>query len=579
MASAVSTPTGFRVEKPCQSARLQPGPDCISLLAGGAMAGAGTNPGSVWYLWVNDEAFGPIDIPQLRTLRDKGLLQSDHWVRRVGDEGWIRAAGVEGVFDTEPPGAAAVPTERASAQPPPLENVISSDKTDNAAPPDHRPGNYVARHWRGELSLPVSYWINGFLGNVGALVVIMLLGQGLDFKQEFRPAIALLVVTAIWATVLVVAIWQYVGVWRSATNYANKNVRSYWGGVAKFMVCIAALRVGIQIFTAGIPQITEFAKIYAGNDDVGTYKFQVLNGGQELEFTGGIAFGAAKAFEGFADASNGLKTVRLTSIGGRISEAQRIADQVKRRGLNTYVPDYCVSACTIIFLGGRQRFIDSGTRLGFHQPDFPGITDEERKQMIADEERRLTSMGVSPAFAKKANLASPKNMWYPNVGELLAEHIATRVLDVGNSAVAYAPFVSPDGSFSVDFGGVPKLKKELGIPLKTLSYDSYIWSVESRTAYKAVSMFVYSKVPSFDYDAAVAGAAESTKARVVSQKRITQGDLDGRDVVLEAPNAMGMRMRLFFVRGRFYQILFVGKSGETSAPGVDEFLASFRIKP
>jgi hypothetical protein len=150
---------------------------------------------------------------------------------------------------------------------------------------------------------------------------------------------------------------------------------------------------------------------------------------------------------------------------------------------------------------------------------------------------------------------------------------------VGNSAVAYAPFISPDGSFSVDFGGVPTLKKELGVLAKTLSYDSYIWSVESRTAYKAVSMFVYSKVPSFDYDAAVAGAAESTKARVVSQKRITQGDLDGRDVVLEAPNAMGMRMRLFFVGGRFYQILFVGKSGETSAPGVDEFLASFRIKP
>jgi hypothetical protein len=544
------------------------------------MAGADTNPERVWYLWVNDEEFGPVDISQLRTLGEKGLLQPDHWVRHAVGEGWIRASDVlGGLFGMEPGGVAAIPIERASAQPPPLENVVSSDNTKSAAHLEGLSRNYVTRHWRGELSLPVSYWINGFLGNVGAVIVVTLLGQGLDFKEEFQPAIALLLVTAIWATVLIVAIWQSVGVWRSATNYSDKNVRSYWGGVAKFMVCIAALRVGSQIFMAGIPQITEFAKIYAGNDDVGTYKFQVLNGGQELEFTGGIPFGTAKAFEGFADALNGLKTVRLTSVGGRIAEAQRIADQIKRRGLNTYAPDYCVSACTIIFLSGRQRFIDSGTRLGFHQPDFPGISNEERRQMIADEEKRLTSMGVSLAFARKANLASPNNMWYPNVPELLTEHIATRVLDAGNNAVAYAPFVSPDGNFSVDFGGVPTLKKELGIPAKTSSYDSYIWSVESRTVYKAVSMFVYSEIPSLDYDGAVAGAAESAKAKVVSLKHITQGDLDGRDVVLEAPDSIGMRMRLFFVGGRFYQVLFAGNSSEISAPGVDEFLDSFRIKP
>src|SRR5580704_2380264 len=137
--------------------RLPPGPDCVSLPAGGAMAGADTNPGRVWYLWVNDEAFGPIDLPQLRMLREKGLLQSDHWVRRVGDEDWIRAASVAGLFDTEPPGTAAIRVERASVQPPPLENVISSDKVEDATPPDHRSRNYVARHWRGQLSLPVSY--------------------------------------------------------------------------------------------------------------------------------------------------------------------------------------------------------------------------------------------------------------------------------------------------------------------------------------------------------------------------------------------------------------------------------------
>jgi hypothetical protein len=90
-------------------------------------------------------------------------------------------------------------------------------------------------------------------------------------------------------------------------------------------------------------------------------------------------------------------------------------------------------------------------------------------------------------------------------------------------------------------------------------------------------MFIYSKLPSFDYDGAVAGAAESAKAKVVSQKPIALGGLDGREVVFEAPDSLEMRMRLFFVKGRFYQILFVGKSGESGTPAVDAFLDSFRF--
>lgn len=32
--------------------------------------------------------------------------------------------------------------------------------------------NYLVRHWRGELSLGVSYWVNRFLANVAALFVV-----------------------------------------------------------------------------------------------------------------------------------------------------------------------------------------------------------------------------------------------------------------------------------------------------------------------------------------------------------------------------------------------------------------------
>jgi hypothetical protein len=546
------------------------------------MDGAGTNSDAIWYVWVNDRQFGPVDIGQLRTLKEKGLLQPDHWVLRAGSEDWMSAANIANLFETIPR-ATTVPSLKVERllEPPSDDRELPMDEAVAPAQTKRLGKNYFARHWRGELSLPVSYWVNGFLGNIIAAIVIAFLAQGLDFQDEYRPELALVLITAIWATVLFVTIWQTVGVWRAANNYSAKNIRSFWGGIAKFMVCVAVLRLGGQFATTAIPQITEFVKIYRGDAEVGKYKFRILNGGQELEFTGGITFGAAKAFVGFADALSGLKTVRLTSNGGRLFEAQLIAEQIKKRGLNTFVPSYCVSACTIVFLSGMERFIDPKSRLGFHQPDFPGISDQARQEMIAIEQRRLISLGVSRAFAHKVNSTPPKNMWYPTVSELLADHIVTRVLETGDSPVAYAPFVSPEGAFSADFGGIPALAKELGIPLKDgskdSSYDSYMWTLESGEAYKAVSMFTYSKPQPLDYDGAISGAANSVNATVVSQKRITLNGVDGREAIFDAPKSIQMRMRLFIVKGRLYEILIVTKSGGASTAALDAFLDSFRV--
>jgi hypothetical protein len=102
---------------------------------------------------------------------------------------------------------------------------------------------------------------------------------------------------------------------------------------------------------------------------------------------------------------------------------------IKARNLSTYVASDCLSACTIIFLSGTERLISPGGKLGFHQPDFPGLTSKERQEILADQEQRLEQLGVSPAFAHKANMATPDDMWYPAISELVAEHVVTRVVN------------------------------------------------------------------------------------------------------------------------------------------------------
>jgi hypothetical protein len=292
-------------------------------------------------------------------------------------------------------------------------------------PPQGRQ-NYFARHWRGELSLPLSYWVNGTLSGVIAGIGIAGFGAVI-YQGEAQPLIWLISLSTIWIFTSVLAVWQVVGIWRSATHY-QQNGKRFWGGVAKALMVLGALQVAFSFFAVATPQIAGIFEIVTGDSHVGPHQFRVLSSGEMLEFSGGITFGVAKEMEGFLNAMTSVKTVRLNSIGGRILEAQKMSDLIKVRRLSTLVEKDCVSACTIVFLGGTDRAILSNARLGFHQPAFRGMTAADRRIAIANEERRLQGFGLSRAFAERANRAEPGSMWFPDTNELLREHVVTRIV-------------------------------------------------------------------------------------------------------------------------------------------------------
>jgi hypothetical protein len=67
------------------------------------------------------------------------------------------------------------------------------------------------------------------------------------------------------------------------------------------------------------------------------------------------------------DARPNARTLVLNSPGGAVDSALVIAQEVRRRGLKTYVPDGmgCYSACAYIFFAGENRIADG--ELGVHQ--------------------------------------------------------------------------------------------------------------------------------------------------------------------------------------------------------------------
>jgi hypothetical protein len=317
----------------------------------------------------------------------------------------------------EIPQAAAAASAAPHPLPPPLPPPL----------PKPQSQNYFARHWRGELSLPVSYWLNGTLGGIVVGAAIAGFGTVIALHNNAQPLMWLIAIGAIWLCVLIFTTWQAVGVWRSATRY-KRSGRSFWGGAAKTMVVIGAVQSAATFVTVGAPQLAGIFEIVTGDSEVGPHQFHILANGQMLEFSGGITFGVAKEMEGFLNAMGGVKTIRLNSIGGRILEAQKMSDIIKARALSTLVVRDCLSACTIVFLGGKERYVASTARLGFHQPAFRGMTTSERRGTIAEEIQRLQRFGLSKAFAERANTATPSGMWYPDKGELLKEHVVTKVI-------------------------------------------------------------------------------------------------------------------------------------------------------
>ncbi|CAN7280694.1 ATP-dependent Clp protease proteolytic subunit [Bradyrhizobium sp. LjRoot220] len=286
--------------------------------------------------------------------------------------------------------------------------------------------NFMARHWRGELSLPRSYWINYLLLGIGVGLALGALSAAVDLRAIEQPVYWLISLGLTWGVISLFTIWGGVGVWRAATAYRRAGKR-FWGVAAKVIIGLGALHLVYSLLFVAIPQSLGIYEIVAGDTRLASHQFKVLNNGTMLDFSGGISFGTAKEFETMLKAMDNVRTVRLNSNGGRIAEAQKIADLIKARGLSTYVTQQCASACTIMFLGGKQRHLHASARLGFHQPYFRGMTANEQRVVIAREQARLQKFGLSHAFAERANAASPSGMWFPEQSELLRERVVTSI--------------------------------------------------------------------------------------------------------------------------------------------------------
>ncbi|UHC15330.1 hypothetical protein LRS73_22835 [Methylobacterium currus] len=155
-------------------------------------------------------------------------------------------------------------------------------------------------------------------------------------------------------------------------------------------------------------------------------------GRRDVRLWGDLNDGTAARLRQLLDANPGVTRLHLTSDGGLVDEGVAIGELVAERGLSTYVPDYCVSACTLAFVRGRERLIVADSRLGFHAPYEPGLFGQMIPVDASDERGRYLAAGLEPAFVDHALATPSRDVWIPDPARLRAAGVVTRVVGPGD---------------------------------------------------------------------------------------------------------------------------------------------------
>jgi GYF domain 2 len=386
-----------------------------------------------WYFHDGKKKFGPFALHELiaKLATYPNPLGIFTW--RAGFEGWRSSGDVPelaNLLSAPPPPC--LPTLRAD----PESRIGLSEAKGTAS---HN--NFIAKNWRGEYPLWLTYWIFGFLGNIILLGIANVAIEVLFANAAYEPHSAFVAVSFIWLWRLAVSIWLLVAIWRSASRSIQERKRigkgGPWAELAMGGTILGVFHLIAAFATGGLPQLAELSRMaFADDPSTPAYSIRVMRDGTEAEITGGFKYGLTDDFLKILRASSRINVVHLNSLGGRIGEAESLNKIIRDRGLITYTSYRCLSACTVAFAGGRERWVDSRAKLGFHGPGFPGMSDADMADSVKAQEEIFRKAGFEARFIKRALATPNKDMWIPSLDELRDANVITNISNGGDFAAS-----------------------------------------------------------------------------------------------------------------------------------------------
>ena len=124
--------------------------------------------------------------------------------------------------------------------------------------------------------------------------------------------------------------------------------------------------------------------------------------------------------------------VVFRSDGGTVIEAIKIGETIHRKGFSSLVVTGCTSACALAWLGGTQRFMAVGAKIGFHAA-FNAQTGQESGVGNALVGAYLSRIDLSYKAVAYTTSAPPNLMTWLTVPEAKQNGIDVTPLDVPDS--------------------------------------------------------------------------------------------------------------------------------------------------
>jgi hypothetical protein len=284
----------------------------------------------------------------------------------------------------------------------------------------------LGRHIRGELPLGLSFWLGGilqavFVRGIAYAVDAVMYSPFVHLDEPYFTITYSLLFIGL--AIPIFLIWA-VGAIRSAMRTGWSSRRWVWPGAAIGVIVILTAATAWSAYLHAVRPLND-AILYSEDDpEWGIPKLEIRNNGSEIVVEGAITLSLASRFQSALESHGNVKLIRLDSTGGRLGPAIEIKDLVQLHHLGTVVDHQCDSACTIIFLGGRQRQVGPTARIGFHSGTVHGFPSEAYYSLFRIEARKA---GVSDAFVRTVSTLGAEPMWYPTYAQLKASGFVTGV--------------------------------------------------------------------------------------------------------------------------------------------------------
>lgn len=310
---------------------------------------------------------------------------------------------------------------------------------------------YLIKHWKGELSLARSFWINFVLFNILFTVQIAIYFGIIKYCviSLLIPYFLLTAFSYLFIVIaLIITVWQITGIWRCCLNYIKLGKKIQ----ALIVMVIIELSIILTILTVISNYKITRATIKKENNF--EYTITIVDNVTKIHLVGNIKKGLTKEIKNTLKSNPNITGIIIDSYGGSGIEGYKLAKLIENNKLNTYVSAICASAGTIAFIAGKERYIDIEAKIGFHYAygalDYPEVyyltrwdifpLKKTKNKRDKYQLRHISKYGVTKDFIDKLRDHKSIDLLYPSINDLLRSgyiHGIKDVSSISNIGVEY----------------------------------------------------------------------------------------------------------------------------------------------